>query len=467
MNDSKRITHVAGTFLVRASGSFLNGGGLGQGEDRTTAVPKTFEDGVGNRIPYVSAQSWRRWLRNTLIEETGWPASELRAIDLSEKGTTNKIAGELNPVDFAEDDIFGYMRAAKGQGRTASDGDDASPDGTAESGADEGFFAHVLARVKKLASGGRGRKRQEPIADQKSVIDAGRILAEEMLKEASERVAAEELDESAVEQLKRFLADLNESPPSVDKLQKDLNKLAQVFNPGRVKALVRSSPFASSLLVSIRRKGWRGTDEGFVHLKEGTPLPYRTEFYNADLQAVFSLDFARLGVFWNLGDRIELDEPLVDKFLREKAIRVARDEGRTGRIYELTDDTVRVKRARELLRSLAVLRGGAKQAAFGTDVAPKVLIVAGMTCGNPIFNHLFKEQDSAPALKVEALSEITADYSDRIATPVYLGIRTGYLANEEEVRAKASSSEGRLVVTTPVDAAARMGEQLGKGAGAA
>lgn len=88
----KRLSHVAGTFLIHADGAFLNGAGLDRTrEDRNTTIPKSFRDGVGSRVPYVSAQAWRRWLRNTLIGETGWPASELRAIDLSEKGTTNKI----------------------------------------------------------------------------------------------------------------------------------------------------------------------------------------------------------------------------------------------------------------------------------------------------------------------------------------------------------------------------------------
>ena len=80
----KKLTHVAGTFLIHADGAFLNGAGLDRTrEDRNTTVPKSYRDGVGGRVPYVSAQAWRRWLRNTLIEETGWPESELRAIDLS------------------------------------------------------------------------------------------------------------------------------------------------------------------------------------------------------------------------------------------------------------------------------------------------------------------------------------------------------------------------------------------------
>ena len=68
MSPTKDITHVAGTFLVEAPASFLNGAGLGEGENRNVTVPKTFRDG-SNRVPYVSSQAWKRWLRNTLIED--------------------------------------------------------------------------------------------------------------------------------------------------------------------------------------------------------------------------------------------------------------------------------------------------------------------------------------------------------------------------------------------------------------
>ena len=108
-----KLTHVAGTFVIYADASFLNGAGLGEGEDRNVTVPKTLRDGR-NRVPYVSSQAWKRWLRLTLLDETGWKPSELRSSKKSEKGSTSKIEGELDPVEFPEDDLFGYMRAQEG-----------------------------------------------------------------------------------------------------------------------------------------------------------------------------------------------------------------------------------------------------------------------------------------------------------------------------------------------------------------
>jgi len=305
-----------------------------------------------------------------MIEETGWPASELKAIGYSAKQTTAKIGGEFNPVDFPEDDIFGYMRAESGQ----------------------------------------GKRRPET--------------------EESENSESEEPEEKGGK---------------------------------KVMPVIRASPFCASILCSIRKTGWQGKDEGFVHLKEGTPLPYTTEFYNTHLQGVFCLNYLRLGVFWNIGDRIELDEAKIEALLQKRKIKVIQDQGKRGKVYEMTDaQTKRKERASELLKALARLRGGAKQAAFGTDVSPKVLILAGTTCGNPIFNSLFIDEGNGPVLKIDALKEVAQDYSDRIVTPIFVGIRKRYLKNETDVL-QLEGTIGKDVlfkITTPIDSADQMVKAL-------
>ncbi len=55
-------------------------------------------------LPYVSAQAFRYWLRGTLKDVQGWSPSPIFRED--------KIAyTDANPLDFADDDLFGYMRA--------------------------------------------------------------------------------------------------------------------------------------------------------------------------------------------------------------------------------------------------------------------------------------------------------------------------------------------------------------------
>jgi hypothetical protein len=324
----------------------------------------------------------------------------------------------------------------------------------------------------------------------------------------------------------------------------------------RVRAVMRSSPFAASILRSLRSRGWEGRDEGFVHLgrydpaalgeaeierfvaavvgsprptrgappksawqrlAEATdsgfaarakalvdaaelnelreeltqraeasgknvdfiqnatsPLPYTTRFYNTHLQGIFCLNFNRLGVFWNVGDRLELDQSKAKQYLGDGSIvevtledpyAAFSQNGRAGRIYRLKGYQLeRKNRAVAVLRSLAVLRGGAKQAQFGVDIAPKALLLAGLNCGNPILNHLFDDDGAGPALKIETFKEIIKDYSDRITTTVFLGIRAGYLTNETDVRALHEQSivEGgpKVIVLTPVEAAKQMSSEL-------
>jgi CRISPR-associated protein Cst2 len=363
------LTHVVGTFLIQAEGAFLNGAGLGAGADRNMTVPKTFSD-FRDRVPYVSAQAWKRWLRETFQEENpDEPATVLRQLPggTGTRGQTTKIGTEMDPVMYAEDDIFGYMRAERGQGRTAPE--------------------------------------------------------------------EEETDEDDVE-----------AAPTPQRGE-------------RVAAVMRAAPFAASILISIRKSGWEGIDEGFVHLKAGTPLPYSTRFYNTQLQGVFGLHYAHLGVFRNEGDRIELDRSLVDKYLKEGKIRRV-DSQRN--VYEMVENPRKV-RATEILKALAVLRGGAKQAAFATDVAPKAIVLAGLSCGNLIFNDLFEDTREGPTVKLATLQEIIADYADRLMTPVFIGIRTGYLHADSEsalcawVKAQeASMARGenvhKVVLTTPMQA---------------
>ena len=351
-----KITHVAGNFIIQADGAFLNGAGLSDGVNRNVTVPKSLRVG-NNRYPYVSAQSWRRWLRNTVCEEAGWQPSELRTIKSSEKGSSSKISGGLNPIDFPEDDIFGYMRSAEGQGK-----------------------------------------------------------------------------------VKESLIPEDEGEENDDMPTKTASK-------SKVKALIRTSPFMSSILISIRNNCIT-KDDGFVHLKEGSPLPYSTEFYYTDLQGVFCLDYSRLGKFANIGDKIELDELL----LKREDIIV--NDG----IYELKNrDIIRKERASSLLKALAVLRGGAKMAAFGGDVSPKVIVAAGLSCGNPIFNNVFVEDGAKVKINIELLKELAFDYKDRLITKIFIGVRTGYLSNENDLELL---NKEFFEVTTPLKAMEKLSGEL-------
>ncbi|TYP87742.1 CRISPR-associated Cst2 family autoregulator [Sphingobacterium allocomposti] len=327
-----KLNNITGALLIDATATFLNGAGLGVQEDKNRIIPKTYKERVNNRIedvPYVSAQSWRRWLRDTANEENNWNPSELRAVgEGSEKGTTNKIATELNPIEFPEDDLFGYMKA--------------------------------------------GAKGEESVQ--------------------------------------------------------------------------RTSPFKSSILKGIKNMRTINIDEAFVHLKEGTPLPYSTKFYSAHLEGFFNLEYYRLGVYDNLGSKQELSSELLNKHVDK--LEQSSLGGKFFRYKLKNASENRNNNAAGLLKGLAYLRGGAKQAAFGADVSPKVLILAGLESANPIFNNLFIGTGERPILNTELLLELAADYNEKLATPIYVGFRKGYLQNEEEVTEKLNNG---FVLGSPIE----------------
>jgi len=60
----------------------------------------------GKKYAYVSGQAWRYWWRDTLKKDHDWHLSPITR--------ESKIAfTEANPLKYSDDDVFGYMKAAK------------------------------------------------------------------------------------------------------------------------------------------------------------------------------------------------------------------------------------------------------------------------------------------------------------------------------------------------------------------
>ncbi len=62
----------------------------------------------GQTYVYVSGQAWRYWWRDTLQKNLNWKLSPVTKLEKQ-----NVVYTEANPVEYDDDDIFGYMRAAK------------------------------------------------------------------------------------------------------------------------------------------------------------------------------------------------------------------------------------------------------------------------------------------------------------------------------------------------------------------
>lgn len=97
---------VNGFMLIDAPHSALNNAGNDSSE-RTENIVRVKAIRKGRKVyPYVSGQALRYWWRTTLKEKFNWKVSPIER--------EKKIAfTNANPVEYDDDDVFGYMRALK------------------------------------------------------------------------------------------------------------------------------------------------------------------------------------------------------------------------------------------------------------------------------------------------------------------------------------------------------------------
>lgn len=101
------MTHtINGFMLIDAPHSALNNAGNDSSE-RTENVVRVKAIRKGRKVyPYVSGQALRYWWRTTLEDKFNWKTSPIER--------EKKIAfTSANPVEYDDDDVFGYMRALK------------------------------------------------------------------------------------------------------------------------------------------------------------------------------------------------------------------------------------------------------------------------------------------------------------------------------------------------------------------
>jgi len=97
---------AVGMVLVDAPHSALNMLGIDESlPERTVTRVKKLRRG-GLSYPYVSPQAWRYWWRKTLSEHFDWNLSPMVREE-------KQVFTAANPIDYPDDDVFGYMRAFK------------------------------------------------------------------------------------------------------------------------------------------------------------------------------------------------------------------------------------------------------------------------------------------------------------------------------------------------------------------
>ena len=98
------MTYLAGKIVLAVTaGAPNNGAGSG------TTAPVKKATVRGRTYPYVSAQAFRRWVRETMVSYGSVPSPTTRVGKA--EGKAQKATTGADPARYADDDLFGYMKA--------------------------------------------------------------------------------------------------------------------------------------------------------------------------------------------------------------------------------------------------------------------------------------------------------------------------------------------------------------------
>ncbi len=98
------MAFLAGKIVLTVEAGAPNNG---KGESTTAVVKKTRIRGA--TYPYVSAQAFRRWLRDTMTAMGSVPSPTERVGKA--QGKAQKATTAADPIRYADDDLFGYLKA--------------------------------------------------------------------------------------------------------------------------------------------------------------------------------------------------------------------------------------------------------------------------------------------------------------------------------------------------------------------
>lgn len=277
----------------------------GEGEDNLGTVKKLR---VGRDwYPYISAQAWRRWLRDSL------PTDEPRStVTRAGSGKNQQAHTDGRPDKFLDDDLFGYMVAVK----------------------KESFQRDTVLATGTLVS----------VVPQRPTQDFG--------------------------------------------------TMSRDFPAG-------------------------------AH-----PVIHQHELYSSVLAGDLLLDVPRTGVFETDGSglRVAVSSAVAEAAVT-KGARTCTFRGTDAVRLPLEE---RRRRIALLLRTLAALRGGAKQALHYGDRTPALLVLAPLKGGVNPFTRVLRPKDGKPVFAADVFREELRAWQEELDGPVMIGWAPGFLGDQRD-----------------------------------
>lgn len=190
----------------------------------------------------------------------------------------------------------------------------------------------------------------------------------------------------------------------------------------------RVSPFIALAPVTPTR------DFGTMSRHEGDPVPHEHQFYKTTLKGLFSLNLSAAGTFSYV-------QRSGYRNLDDNRVQEARDAGlehiEAAKSFRLPARQ-RVQRVASLLRGIALISGGAKQALHYTDVSPVVILMGVFKGGNnPLHYVIGPDSNGSPRAHADSLREAVRVWGDQLLSDLYAGWVTGFHDDQREALEKA------------------------------
>lgn len=193
-------------------------------------------------------------------------------------------------------------------------------------------------------------------------------------------------------------------------------------------------------------------------------LIHEHEFYSAVLAGDVLLDLPRCGAFETDGTGLRV--PLTPSVIKELRAAGAEETVLRGTATLRLSIDERRRRVGVLLRTLAGLRGGAKQSLHYGDRVPTLVLLAPVKGGINPFTRVMTAVNGRAGFSVDVFREELGAWTEELDGPVRLGWAPGFLGDaREKARAELDDliANGSLVIGHPKSVLADLAQEIESG----
>ncbi|WP_330182251.1 type I-B CRISPR-associated protein Cas7/Cst2/DevR [Nocardia sp. NBC_01503] len=201
---------------------------------------------------------------------------------------------------------------------------------------------------------------------------------------------------------------------------------------GESKTFMRDTVLATGTLVAVVPNDpvmdFGTMSRGFG--PDANPVIHEHEMYTADLAGDLLLDLPRVGTFEIGGSAMK---PAISPTLAAELLASSAEEVcvRGVSCVRLSIQERR-RRVGVLLRTMAAVKGGAKQSLHYGDRTPGLIVLAPIKGGTNPFTRIIRNRDHATFFDAEILREEIEAWKDELDGPVRLGWAPGFLGDSRE-----------------------------------